>query len=95
MIIGVGGLGVNLIKAAKLASAYPIVSIDIHDNKKEGSPLRDLMQVLPSFSKHQVQSLLRELKGEEKIRVEGKTNAGRWYPFSPNKDIASNSDSLK
>ncbi len=37
MIIGVGGLGVNLIKAAKLASAYPIVSIDIHDNKKEVS----------------------------------------------------------
>ncbi len=35
MIIGVGGLGVNLIKAAKLASAYPIVSTDIYDNKKE------------------------------------------------------------
>lgn len=37
MIIGAGGLGVNLIKAAKLASAYPIVSIDIHDNKKEAA----------------------------------------------------------
>ncbi|MDP3014719.1 MAG: zinc-binding dehydrogenase, partial [Candidatus Subteraquimicrobiales bacterium] len=39
MIIGVGGLGVNLIKAAKLAGAYPIVSIDIHDNKKATSEL--------------------------------------------------------
>lgn len=64
----------------------------IHDNKKEGSPLRELMQVLPSFSKHQVQSLLRELKREERIQVEGKTNAGRWYPFPLNKDIALKTD---
>src|SRR3989344_679432 len=35
LIIGAGGLGVNLIKAAKLASAYPIISVDIHDSKKE------------------------------------------------------------
>ena len=35
MVIGVGGLGANLIAAAKLASAYPIIAVDIHDNKKE------------------------------------------------------------
>ncbi len=35
MIVGAGGLGLNLIKAAKLASAYPIVSVDIYDGKKE------------------------------------------------------------
>lgn len=35
MIIGVGGLGINLIKAAKLASAYPIITVDIYENKKE------------------------------------------------------------
>ena len=35
MMVGAGGLGVNLIKAASLASAYPIISIDIYDNKKE------------------------------------------------------------
>ena len=35
MIVGAGGLGVNLIKAAALAGAYPIVSLDIHDSKKE------------------------------------------------------------
>ncbi|MHB8660320.1 MAG: zinc-binding dehydrogenase [Minisyncoccota bacterium] len=34
MIVGVGGLGVNLIKAAKLASAYPIITLDIHENKR-------------------------------------------------------------
>lgn len=35
MIVGAGGLGVNLIKAAALAGAYPIISVDIHDSKKE------------------------------------------------------------
>ncbi len=35
LIVGAGGLGLNLVKAAKLAGAYPIVSVDIHDSKKE------------------------------------------------------------
>jgi S-(hydroxymethyl)glutathione dehydrogenase/alcohol dehydrogenase len=35
MIVGAGGLGINLIKAAQLAGAYPIISVDIHDPKKE------------------------------------------------------------
>jgi S-(hydroxymethyl)glutathione dehydrogenase / alcohol dehydrogenase len=35
LIVGAGGLGVNLIQAAKLAGAYPIVVTDIHENKRE------------------------------------------------------------
>ena len=35
LIVGAGGLGINLIKAAALAGAYPIVCSDIHDGKKE------------------------------------------------------------
>src|SRR3989344_5597235 len=35
MVIGAGGLGLNLVRAATLASAYPIISVDIYDNKKE------------------------------------------------------------
>ena len=35
MIVGAGGLGVNLIKAAKLASAFPIIVLDVHENKKD------------------------------------------------------------
>lgn len=34
MIVGAGGMGVNLIKAATLASVYPIISLDVHDHKK-------------------------------------------------------------
>ncbi|PCI30375.1 hypothetical protein COB55_00200 [Candidatus Wolfebacteria bacterium] len=35
LIIGAGGLGVNLVTAAKLASAYPIIIVDVTDSKKE------------------------------------------------------------
>ncbi|OHA58416.1 MAG: hypothetical protein A2571_01390 [Candidatus Vogelbacteria bacterium RIFOXYD1_FULL_44_32] len=35
MIIGAGGLGLNLVRAATAASAYPIISVDIYDHKKE------------------------------------------------------------
>ena len=35
LIVGAGGLGVNLVKAAQLAKAYPIIVVDIHDSKKE------------------------------------------------------------
>ncbi|MFQ5444020.1 MAG: ATP-binding protein [Nitrospinales bacterium] len=52
----------------------------IQENKKEGSPLRDLLQVLPSLTRYQVQRLLRELKEKGKIEVVGSTRAGLWYP---------------
>lgn len=35
LLVGAGGLGLNLVRAASLASAYPIISVDIHDSKKE------------------------------------------------------------
>jgi len=37
MIIGAGGLGLNLVRVATLASAYPIISVDIYDNKKKSA----------------------------------------------------------
>ncbi len=35
MVVGAGGMGLNIVKAATLASAYPIISIDINDHKRE------------------------------------------------------------
>lgn len=35
MIIGCGGVGLNLIQGANLASAYPIIGMDISENKRE------------------------------------------------------------
>jgi Zn-dependent alcohol dehydrogenase len=35
MVVGCGGVGLNLIQGANLASAYPIIAIDINENKRE------------------------------------------------------------
>ena len=35
LVVGCGGLGLHLIEAAKLSNAYPIIGIDITDEKEE------------------------------------------------------------
>ena len=52
----------------------------IRDNRNAGSKLNELMQVLPNLSYSQVRTLLREMKKQGKIMVQGKTNSGRWFP---------------
>lgn len=52
----------------------------IYENRKEGSRLMELTQVLPAISRGQVQRLLREMESARKIHHTGKTNAARWYP---------------
>ena len=51
----------------------------IRKNGGNGTPLKELQQVLPSHSRKQVQTLLRELRGEKRIYVEGNTSAARWF----------------
>jgi ATP-dependent DNA helicase RecG len=58
----------------------------IRENATTGSRLDELLQVLPSLSRYQVQSLVRQLQRETKIRVEGVTRAGRWFPVDHDKD---------
>jgi predicted HTH transcriptional regulator len=64
----------------------------IRDNHREGSQLQELLQVLPALSRHQVQALLRELKGEELIHNVGRTKAAHWYPGTAPRGIASEND---
>jgi len=52
----------------------------IQRNKRDGSPLRDLRDVLPALSRQQIQRLLTELKEEGRIHAEGRTRGARWYP---------------
>jgi len=52
----------------------------IERNKVEGSPLRDLHDVLPAQSRKQVQHLLTELRREDKAHARGKTRSSRWFP---------------
>lgn len=54
----------------------------IKDNKKTGTRLDELLQVLPALSYNQVQTLMRELKNEGAAHVVGKTRGALWYPGS-------------
>lgn len=50
----------------------------IEDAGESGAKLDELQQVLPGLSRHQVQALLRELKGDDRIKLRGATKGGRW-----------------
>lgn len=52
----------------------------IRDNAREGSRLRDLLQVLPGQSRPQVQNILKELAQEGLAHYVGKTRAALWFP---------------
>jgi ATP-dependent DNA helicase RecG len=60
----------------------------IQDNQKEGSQLQELMQVLPSLSRDQVQKLLQDMKFEGRIHSTGYTKGARWYPSRSPSGIA-------
>lgn len=60
----------------------------IRDNRKEGSQLKELMQVLPSLSRAQVQNLLQSLKHEGYIYKVGATKGARWHPGKSPSGIA-------
>lgn len=51
----------------------------IKDSAPTGATLGELLQVLPSLSRNQVQTLLRELKRSGHVNVQGKTKAARWH----------------
>jgi ATP-dependent DNA helicase RecG len=51
----------------------------IEENDRDGSPLKDLMQVLPALNRNRIQRLLRELKADGKIHSVGTTRAARWH----------------
>ena len=52
----------------------------IRDNQTDGSRLKELIQVLPNCSKGQIQSLMKELKAENRINKVGTTRAALWFP---------------
>lgn len=51
----------------------------IHDNGSEGTPFRELQQVLPGQSRNQLQVLMRELYKEGRVYCKGKTRGAKWF----------------
>ena len=57
----------------------------IRDNKQEGSPMKDLRQVLPALSERTIRYLLDELRKQGKIKPKGDNRWQLWLPVSSNK----------
>lgn len=58
----------------------------IEDSGAAGARFAELHQVLPGLSRFQVQALLRELKRQGRIRVEGVTKGARWLAVAPRRN---------
>ena len=56
-----------------------LILTHIGNNNKNGTPLKELHQVLPGHNRGQIQVLLRELRKENKVRVEGNTSSAKWF----------------
>lgn len=57
----------------------------IRENGAKGTPFRELQQVLPGQSRDQLQGLMRELRREKRIYVDGNTRAALWYATETDK----------
>ena len=64
------------------------------DNQDDGNRLGELVQMLPAFSRVQLQDLLWSLKQEGRVHKVGRTKAARWYPGRPSSSIASEKSNL-
>lgn len=51
----------------------------IRKNGRKGTPLKELLQVLPGHNRGQIQVLMRELRREGRIYCVGNTNAAKWF----------------
>ncbi|MDR2761741.1 MAG: putative DNA binding domain-containing protein [Planctomycetaceae bacterium] len=59
----------------------------IQQSGKDGSPFRDLCQVVPSLSENQVKARLKKMKESGHIISQGTTRAGRWFANDINSKI--------
>ena len=52
----------------------------IKDNEETGTPLHELMQVLPGHTRAQVKTLVQELKDEGRAYPVGERRWAKWFP---------------
>lgn len=51
----------------------------IRANRDNGTPFKELQQVLPGHTRGQIQVLMRELRADGRVYCEGKTSAAKWF----------------
>lgn len=68
VVFGAGGIGLNIIQAASLMSAWPIIAIDLHNNRLDLAKKIGATHVINS-SKEDVQKKIKEVLNNEKLDV--------------------------
>jgi Zn-dependent alcohol dehydrogenase len=58
VVFGAGGIGLNIVQAAALVSAHPIIAVDLYDNKLELAKLMGATHVINSSSGDTQQAIL-------------------------------------
>jgi ATP-dependent DNA helicase RecG len=56
-----------------------LVEKHLRDSHPKGAPMKEFLQVLPSFNRSQVNRLLEELHSEGKAYMTGKNKGARWH----------------
>ncbi len=51
----------------------------IRQNNEDGTPFKELQQVLPGLDRNQIRVLMRELRKSGKVFCKGTTSSARWY----------------
>lgn len=62
----------------------------IRKNSDQGTPFRELQQVLPGQSRNQLQVLMRELQREGLVYCKGKTHGAKWFAADAHQALEEN-----
>ena len=77
-VIGKTGVHTRLVGLDRERNKELIIK-HLEKSGMEGAPLKEFHQVLPGHSRGQIQVLIRELRKEKRVYVEGKTSAAKWF----------------
>lgn len=69
VVYGAGGIGLNIVQAAALVSAYPIIAVDLHEDKLALAKEMGATHVINSRNVNDVESTIKEILGKQKLDV--------------------------
>ncbi len=67
-VFGVGGVGINVLQGAQLVNAYPIVAVDLYDNKLEQAKFFGATHLI-NAKEQNLETLLKELSNKKGFDV--------------------------
>ena len=65
VIFGAGGIGLNIVQAASLVSAYPIIAVDLHDNKLALAKQMGATHLINSSQSNAIEAILENVSNSK------------------------------